>query len=139
MARANRSASKRMLTRKGTEGYSEDVTRVLASFLHSNARATSSNLNLGKLDRNINAIPKEQGELSDIAVQLRDHVVDPDTEGGPVSLALSHVCSVPCGSVASALVNLTQPFAVTAPYLTQFTSVADAGVQITKAFEEFTP
>ena len=34
---------------------------------------------------------------------------------------------------------LTQPFAVTAPYLTQFTSVKDAGVQITKAFEEFTP
>ena len=140
MARANRSASKRMLTRKGTEGYSEDVTRVLASFLHSNARATSSNLNLGKLERNINAIPKEQGELSDIAVQLRDHVVDPDTEGGPVSYLRSVMfAQFLGGSVASALVNLTQPFAVTAPYLTQFTSVADAGVQITKAFEEFTP
>ncbi|MGH2143948.1 hypothetical protein ACQ1ZU_16275, partial [Enterococcus faecalis] len=46
LAKNNRSTMKRLIKRKGTAGFSDDVPRVLASFVTSNARAASTALNI---------------------------------------------------------------------------------------------
>lgn len=63
LTKTNRSAMRRLIHRKGIAGFSEDVCRVLASFIYSNARQTAAGLNMGDLGEAVNAIPKEQGEL----------------------------------------------------------------------------
>ncbi|MEI6601190.1 MAG: PLxRFG domain-containing protein, partial [Comamonadaceae bacterium] len=45
--KSNRSAMKRLIHRKGTAGYSDDMGRVLAAFVYSNARQTSAALHMG--------------------------------------------------------------------------------------------
>jgi hypothetical protein len=44
LAKSNRSAMKRLIQRKGIDGFSEDAGRVLAGFVYSNARQVSTNL-----------------------------------------------------------------------------------------------
>jgi hypothetical protein len=74
LTKNNHSALKRMIHRKGTAGFSEDVGRVVANFVYSNARQAAAGLNVGKMDKAINAIPKDQGELKDLAMGLRSYI-----------------------------------------------------------------
>ncbi|WP_418133242.1 PLxRFG domain-containing protein [Variovorax sp. NFACC26] len=118
LTKTNRSAMRRLIHRKGIAGFSEDVGRVLASFIYSNARQTAAGLNMGDLGEAVTAIPKEQGELKDVAVRLAEYVKNPQEEAQAVrGLLFAQYLG---GSIASAFVNMTQPVAVTFPWLSQF-------------------
>jgi len=134
LAKNNHSALKRLIHRKGIAGYSEDVGRVLASFVYSNARLGAGGLNAGTMENAINAIPKEEGELKDLAMGLRDYIANPQEEGQAVRGML--FAQYLGGSLASAFVNMTQPFAVTLPWLTQFGGMRKAGAQMTRALND---
>jgi hypothetical protein len=133
-AKSTRSALKRMIHRKGIEGFSEDVGRVLAGFITSNARRTASNRNLGDILQAVEDIPKEQGQLKDYATEMAEYVNNPVEEAQAFrGLMFAQYLG---GSVASALVNMTQPIAVTMPYLSQFTTAAKAAKAVTQAFSD---
>jgi N12 class adenine-specific DNA methylase len=131
LAKNNRSAMKRMIQRKGIAGFSEDAGRVLAGFIYSNARLTAGNAHLGEIDEAVTAIPKQEGELTDAAMQLREHIRNP--EGGGHQLGGLMFAQFLGGSVASAMVNLTQPFTMTLPYLSQWGGLAKAGKALADA------
>jgi hypothetical protein len=133
---ANRSAMKRLLQRKGIAGFSEDSGRVLAGFIYSNSRRTSSNLHAKETTEAVSAIPKEQGELKDTAVKLHEYVSNPAEEAQAFRGIL--FAQYLGGSVASAMVNATQPFTVTLPYLTQFGGVKKAAAQMVAALRDAT-
>ncbi len=141
LTKTNRSAMRRLIHRKGIAGFSEDVGRVLASFIYSNARQTAAGLNMGDLGEAVNAIPKEQGELKDVAVRLAEYVKNPQEEAQAVrGLLFAQYLG---GSIASAFVNMTQPAAVTFPWLSQFGGARKAAAALgtaaknmaTKGFE----
>ncbi len=134
LTKNNRSAMKRLIHRKGIAGYSEDVGRVLASFVYSNARQTAGGLHMGDLDEAVQAIPKAQGELTDVAVKLRDYIKNPQEEGQAIrGLLFAQFLG---GSIASAMVNMTQPITVTFPYLSQFGGAKNAAAQLAKAAKQ---
>ncbi|RYF64444.1 MAG: PLxRFG domain-containing protein, partial [Comamonadaceae bacterium] len=134
LAKNNHSALKRLIHRKGIAGYSEDVGRVLASFVYSNARLGAGGLNAGTLETAIEGIPKEQGELRDVAMGLRSYIQDPQEEGQAVRGML--FAQYLGGSVASALVNMTQPFQITMPWLSQYGGMRRAGTQLAAAVRD---
>jgi len=131
---ANRSAMKRLLKRKGIAGFSEDSGRVLAGFIYSNARKTSSNLHSKETTSAVDAIPKQQGELKDVAVKLQEYVSSPQEEAQAFRGIL--FAQYLGGSVASAMVNATQPFTVTLPYLSQFGGIRKAAAQMAAAVRD---
>jgi hypothetical protein len=134
LTKNNHSAMKRLMHRKGITGYSEDVGRVLASFIYSNARQSAAGLNMGDLDAAINSVPKDQGELKDVAIGLRDYIKNPQEEAQAVrGLLFAQYLG---GSVASAIVNMSQPFAVTFPWLSQFGGARKAAQQLGRAFKD---
>lgn len=134
LTKNNHSALKRLIQRKGIEGYSQDVGRVVANFIYSNARQGAAGLNAGTMDRAINDIPKEQGELRDLATGLRSYIRDPQEEGQAVRGML--FAQYLGGSLASAAVNMTQPFAVTLPWLSQFGGIRAASGQMARALKD---
>lgn len=134
LTKNNHSALKRLIQRKGIEGYSQDVGRVVANFIYSNARQGAAGLNAGTMDRAINDIPKEQGELKDLAMGLRSYIRDPQEEGQAVRGML--FAQYLGGSLASAAVNMTQPFAVTLPWLSQFGGIRAASGQMARALKD---
>lgn len=134
LTKNNHSAMKRMIHRQGIAGFSQDVGRVVANFVYSNARAGAMGLNAGKMDTAIGAIPKEQGELKDLAMGLRSYIRDPQEEGQAVRGML--FAQYLGGSIASALVNTTQPFAVTLPWLSQFGGMRKASGQMARALKD---
>ena len=131
LAIANRSALKRMIERKGIAGYSDDVARVLASFVTSNARMSAGHLHLTDAKKSAEAIPKEQGDLRDDAIKLVEYVTTPTEEAAAMRGLL--FTSFIGGSVASALVNMTQPITMTLPFLTQYGGALKAGKRLTAA------
>ncbi|MFG0610830.1 PLxRFG domain-containing protein [Delftia sp. WSY_14] len=134
LTKNNHSALKRLIQRKGIEGYSQDVGRVVANFVYSNARQGAAGLNAGTMDRAVNDIPKEQGELKDLAMGLRSYIRDPQEEGQAVRGML--FAQYLGGSLASAAVNMTQPFAVTLPWLSQFGGIRAASGQMARALKD---
>lgn len=131
----NRSAMKRLMHRKGIKGYSEDVGRVLASFIYSNARHTSAALNMGNIDRSISEIPKGEGQLKDAAVKLVEYIKNPQEEGQIIRGWM--FAQYLGGSVASAAVNLTQPIAVSFPYLSQFGGAVKAAKELSRSSSDW--
>ena len=134
LAKNNRSSMKRLIQRKGIAGFSEDAGRVLAGFIYSNARLTAGNAHLGKIDEAVTEIPKQEGELTDAAMQLREHIRNP--EGGGSKLGGLMFAQFLGGSVASAMVNLTQPVAMTLPYLSQWGGIGKAGKRLVAAVSD---
>lgn len=131
LTKTNRSAMRRLIHRKGIAGFSEDVGRVLAAFVYSNARQTAAGLHMGDLGEAVSAIPKEQGELKDAAVRLAEYVKNPQEEAQAVrGLLFAQYLG---GSVASAFVNMSQPVAVTFPWLSQYGGARAAAAQIGRA------
>ena len=134
LAKANRSAMKRLIQRKGIAGFSEDPGRVLAGFVYSNARQTSSGLHMGDIAESVKDIPKGQGELKDAAVRLMDYAKNPMEEAQAIrGLLFAQYLG---GSVASALVNLMQPLNVTFPWLSQHGGVIKAAGQMKAALAD---
>ena len=134
LTKNNQSALKRLIHRKGIAGYSEDVGRVLANFTYSNARLGAGALNAGRMEQAIQGIPKEQGQLRDVAISLREYISDPQEEGQAIRGML--FAQYLGGSIASAFVNTTQPFAVTMPWLSQFGGMRKAAGQLTRAMRD---
>ncbi len=137
LAKNNHSAMKRLIHRKGILGYSDDVGRVLASFVYSNARVSATGLNAGKMETAINDLNtkhKEEGELGEIAAKLRSYIQDPQEEGQAMRGML--FAQYLGGSLASAAVNMTQPFAVTLPWLSQYGGMAKASKYMSGALRD---
>lgn len=126
LAVSNRSAMKRLIERKGMAGFAQDPSRVLAAFILSNARAAAGNWHFGDMMKAAAAIPKTKGDVKDEAVKLMSYVQNPQEEASVIRgiLFAQHLG----GSVASALVNMTQSFTTTYPYLHQFGEGAAAAV-----------
>lgn len=138
VARSNRSAMKRLIERKGIAGFSEDVGRVLAGFVYSNARQTSQNLHMGEMTDAAAAITdpekggsKSNGELKDHAVRLVEYIKNPQEEAQAFrGLLFAQYLG---GSVASAMVNMLQPVQITFPYLSQFGGAVKAASRMKTA------
>ena len=123
MAKTNRSAMKRLIQRKGIDGFSEDAGRVLAGFVYSNARQVSTNLHAGEIGRSAAAVT--DGDVKDAAIRLMEYVQNPREEAQALrGLMFTNFIG---GSVASAMVNMTQPFTMTLPYLAQFAGITGSG------------
>ncbi len=128
---STRSSMRRLLHRKGIAGFSEDAGRVLAGFVVSNARRSSSNLHMGEVDAAVTDIGKTNGQLQDAAVRLTEYIKNPNEEAATIrGLLFTQYLG---GSIASAMVNATQPFTVTLPWLSQFGGITVAGRQMAKA------
>lgn len=130
MALSERSALKRRLERKGTAGYSEDLPRVLSNFITSNGRFAAQRFYLRDLNNAIKYIPQEKGDVKDEAMRLKQFVMQPDDKGASISSVM--FAWFLGGSVAAALVNMTQPVMMTGPYLSQH-GVATASKALAKA------
>lgn len=116
LAKNNRSAMKRLLKRKGTAGFSEDVPRVLAAFVTSNSRMAAGALNMPTAKEAAQDI--RDGDVQDEAIKLLETVQNPtDTAGAVRGLMFVNFIG---GSIASAVVNLTQPLTMTLPHLSQW-------------------
>lgn len=121
---AGRSAMKRLIHRQGIAGYSTDVSRSLASFLMSNARAAASSDHFGDMMEAAADIPNGKGDVKDEAVALINYIRNPNEEAGSLRGLL--FMQFLGGSIAAAAVNLTQTMTTTMPYMHQFGgSVAD--------------
>jgi len=131
LAKANRSAMKRLIHRKGIAGFNEDAGRVLAGFIYSNARLTSTNLHMGEIMKSTSDVSKTDGELKDVAIKLADYVRNPQEEAQQIRGML--FAQYLGGSIASAMVNMTQPFAVTMPYLSQWGGVTKSAMRMKDA------
>lgn len=127
---ANRSAMKRLINRMGVEGFATDVPRVLSAFITSNARLSSGNWYFGEMSKAVEAIPKHKGDVKTEAVRLMQYVQNPVEEAAGLRGFLFF--SFLGGSIASALVNLTQTFTTTLPYLSQF-GASDVAKALPKA------
>lgn len=133
-AKSQRSAMKRLIQRKGISGFSEDPGRVLAGFVYSNARQTSSSLHMGELATAVDEIPKTKGELKDMAVKLNDYVKNPQEEAQALrGLLFAQYLG---GSVSSALLNALQPVQVTFPWLSQFGGGIKAASRMKRAISD---
>jgi len=130
-AASERGILKHRIHRKGAAGYSVDLPRVLASFVVSNARATSSNYHASEMTKLAQAIP--DGDEQDEAVKLVRYLQDPVEEAQ--ALRGFMFAQFLGGSIAHGIVNMTQPFMVTVPYLTQHTSATDAARKIGEAMK----
>jgi len=118
MATNNRSAQRRLLHRKGTPGFDKDVRRTMAQFITSNARATSSNYHTQDMLRAAAEAEADGGDIGAEAIKLVKYVQDPIEEAQALRGFLFF--NFLGGSIASAMVNLTQTPAMTLPYLSKF-------------------
>ena len=135
LTKNNRSAMKRLIQRKGILGYSQDVGRVLANFIYSNARQTAAALHIGDLTDAINAIPQGQGEVKDVAVKLGEYIKNPQEEAQAFrGLLFAQYLG---GNISSAIINALQPFQVSFPYLSQFGGVKQAGAEMLRATRDY--
>lgn len=129
IAKNNRSALKRLIHRKGTAGFSEDVPRVLAAFVTSNARLAAGGMNLNGAKKAAQGI--RDGDVQDEAIKLIDAAENPgETAGMFRGLMFMNFIG---GSIASAVVNLTQPLTMTLPYLSQWGGGAKAAGRLMAA------
>lgn len=129
LAKNNRSALKRLLKRKGTAGYSTDARRVLAAFVTSNARLAAGALNLpGAKEAALNI---RDGDVQDEAIGLIQSIQNP--QGGAAWARGLMFVNFIGGSIASALVNVTQPLTMTLPWLSQWGGMTKAGKRLMEA------
>ena len=116
LAKTNRSAMKRLIERKGIDGFSEDAGRVLAGFVYSNARQVSTNLHAGEISRSASEI--KDGDVKDHAIRLMEYIQNPTEEAQKLKALL--FTTFLGGNISSAIVNFTQTATTTFPYLSQF-------------------
>lgn len=115
---ADRSALARSIHRKGTPGFSQDLERVLASFVSSSARMAARNYYNGDILRAINEIPKRMGDVQEEAQKLKEYLDNPQDPWSPMRGVM--FAWYMGGSIASAAVNMTQPVMMTFPFLSQY-------------------
>jgi len=127
----NRSALKRLIKREGIAGFSEDSQRVLAQFVTSNGRMAARNYHFGDMKKAVMDIPQTKGDVRSEAAKLAHYLQNPQEESAPLrGYLFVHFLG---GSIASSLVNMTQPITMTAPYLAQFGGAGKAGAALASA------
>jgi hypothetical protein len=128
---AQQSALKRHIRRKGVEGFENDASRVVAAFLTSNSRAASRALHGLRIQESVENV--RDGDVKDEAIDLAEYVNNPKEEAQALrSLLFINYIG---GSVASALVNLTQTVVQTFPYLSQYGGPMKSGKRIGAAMK----
>lgn len=127
----NRSVMKRLIHRKGTPGFDRDVRRTLAQFIISNARAASSSYHLYDMRKAAESVPNEYGDIGKEAVRLFKYVSDPVEEAQGLRGFLFF--NFLGGSLASAMVNMTQIPMVAFPFLSQYQDAAALGTTLAGA------
>jgi hypothetical protein len=129
---AEQSALKRHIRRKGIEGFDDDASRTLAAFITSNARATSRALHSQRIEESVENV--KQGDVRDEAREMVKYINNPREEAQAIrSLLFMQYLG---GSVASALVNMTQTFVQTFPYLAQYGGAGKAGKRVLSAMKQ---
>ena len=126
-ATGQRSALRRLLRRHGYSGYSEDMPRVLASFVLSNGKRAGHNYHDLAIGRMI-ADPSVPGDVADEARELVDYVDKPGEEAARFRSFLAFWYLL--GSIKSAVVNGTQSLTMTWPRLAQEFGVLKAGALV---------
>ena len=112
----NNHALKRLLKRQGIDGFDQDIKRVLASFVMSNARYSANQTYNPAIDESITNI-KDPAYQED-AIRLRDYSLDTQEELAAVkNFAFVWYMGF---SAMFGVVNLTQPLLQTFPYLMQY-------------------
>jgi hypothetical protein len=123
LATAQQSALRRLIHRKGIEGFSDDIQRVLAAFVMSNARYSANRLFNDQIDQSVMEV--KDGELRQQAQQMRDYALDPKEEmRGVKNFMFLYYMG---GSVMFGLINMTQPIMQTFPHLTRYAGGAAFG------------
>ncbi len=118
-----RSAMTRMIKRKGTEGFSDDIQRVVASFVMSNARMSAKNIYAAQIEKSIQDI--ESGKsVKDQAYVMKENVFNPKENFAQLRnfLFLWNLG----GSIFFGLLNMTQPYMQTLPHLSQYVPIKEA-------------
>jgi len=134
LTKSTRSSMKRLIQRKGIAGFNEDAGRVLAGFVYSNARQTASNLHMGEMSQAANDVAQQEGELKDAAIKLVDYIKNPQEEAQQIrGLLFAQYIG---GSIASAMVNITQPLTMTFPWLSQYGGATGAAKQMAAAVKD---
>ena len=134
LAIPGRSALKRKIHRKGDqgegiEGFSTDLPRVLSSFVLSNARKSARDLYRGPIEDAVDAIPKDAGGVQEQAQKLSKFVLEPDENDWSVGIRNMLFVWNMGASVAFGILNLSQPWMMTLPWLSQFRSPTEvAGI-----------
>lgn len=125
----NNHALKRLLKRQGIDGFDNDLKRVLASFVMSNARYSANQTYNPAIDESITNI-KDPAYQED-AIRLRDYSLDTQEELAAFkNFAFVYYMGF---SAMFGVVNLTQPLLQTFPYLMQYSR--DKGI-IFRAFRK---
>lgn len=129
VAVSNRSALKRLIHRKKVPGYSEDLPRVISSFVMSNARYSGRLLHNSEIE---NAIQKiEDGNLQSESQNVFENMENPQEEfAGTRSMMFHWFMGL---SPAFMFLNLTQPFTQTIPKLTAYVGAIQAHKEMTRA------
>ena len=134
LALPGQSALKRRIHRKGDNGegiagFSMDIQRTLASFVMGNARHSARNIYGSAITKSVDAIPGERGDVRGLARNLAEFVTQPDENGTSVSIRNMLFVWNMGASVAFGALNLSQPWMMTLPWLSQFSGVGNvAGI-----------
>ncbi len=118
-----RSAMTRMIKRKGTAGFSDDIQRVVASFVMSNARMAAKNIYAAQIEKAKQDI--ESGKsVKDQAIVMIENVFNPKENFAQLRniLFLWNLG----GSIFFGLLNMTQPYMQTLPHLSQYVPIKEA-------------
>ena len=129
IAVSDRSALKRLIHRKKVPGYSEDMPRVLSSFVMSNARYSGRGLYNSEIERSIQNI--EDGNLQNEAQKVFENIENPQEEFAQQRSLMFHYFMG--FSPAFFFLNLTQPFTQTIPKLTAYAGAAKGHAYMAQA------
>ncbi len=129
IAVSDRSALKRLIHRKKVPGYSEDLPRVLSSFVMSNARYSGRSLYNGEIENAIQGI--KDGHLQSESQNVFSNMENPQEEfAGTRSMMFHYFMGF---SFAFLTLNLTQPLTQTIPKLTAYVGAARAHKDMAQA------
>jgi hypothetical protein len=131
VATNDRSIMKRLIHRKGTPGFDRDIRRTLSQFIVSNARHTSSSYHMGDMRKAAEAAEQDGGDIGSEAIRLYEYVSKPREEAQAIRGYLFF--NFLGGSIASAMVNLSQVPMMTFPYLTRYEGAGALGRRLTVA------
>jgi hypothetical protein len=113
------SALSRRIRRKGMAGFNDNLQRVVASFVMSNARFSAKNIYKSKINDAVADI--ESGDVQAQAQKMTEAIFEP-TETYQTLKTVAFIYNLAM-SLRFALVNLLQPIQQTLPFLTQYVGV----------------
>src|SRR5574337_98922 len=127
---SNRSALRRMVHRSGVAGYSEDLPRVLASFITSNGKQAGYAYHLSDMQEMLQN-PDMPGDVQEEAQSLLETIQEPNEKGANMRGLMAGWYLL--GSVASAITNATQTVTMSLPWLSQFGAKGYSATEAAKA------